>query len=227
MCGRFVSTQSRYALSAYFGVADVVGEELPASYNVAPTDSVYAVAAGRGGRRLGTMRWGLMASWSGGPGRQPRPINARAETLLAKPMFAEALARRRCVVPADGYYEWTRTASASSGEAKQPFFITSADGQPLAFAGLWARWTPPDGAPAVLSCAVVTTAANKTVAALHHRMPALLDADGIDAWLDRSQTDGAELCRLLVPAPIGLLVAKPADPRVNRVANNDPGLIRA
>src|SRR5947209_2931358 len=152
MCGRVVLARPREVLAAMLG-ADAVGEELPPRWNVAPTAALYALAATRSGRRLGTMKWGLVPSWAGAPDEGPRPINARAETLVDKPMFAESLARRRCVIPVDGFYEWERLADGS----RQPWFITPADGAPLLLAGLWDRWCDPKGEqPPLVTCAVVT-----------------------------------------------------------------------
>lgn len=223
MCGRVVSARPPHELAAFFDADNAVTVAPARSYNVAPTDEVYAVAGTGAGRRLGTMRWGLVPSWSPGPGSGPRPVNARAETLLGKPMFDEAFARRRCLVPLDGFYEWRRLPDG----AKQPYFIAPAHGdEPLALAGLWDRWRGGDGA-ALVTCAIVTTEANDTVRPLHDRMPAILPRSAWDEWLDRDAGEPGRLLRLLVPAPEGLLAVRPANRRVNSVANDGPDLLIA
>jgi putative SOS response-associated peptidase YedK len=208
-------------LSVLFG-AELVSEPLPPRYNVAPGAQIYAVAGTRRGRRIGTMSWGLVPSWSEGPRSGPRPINARAETLLERPVFAEALARRRCLVPADGFYEWRELPQG----AKQPYFITARDGTPLAIAGLWDRWRSPDG-EGIVSVALVTTSANAVVADLHDRMPAILPPSAWEAWLGPATVDPAALQELLRPAPPELLKVRPISPRVNSVANDGPELLEA
>jgi len=222
VCGRFVSTQSRYALSEYFNASFADGDdELPPSYNVAPSRQVYTVAGSRSGRRLGLMTWGLMASWTKAGATGRRPINARAESVATNGLFASALARRRCLVPADGFYEWRRHPGV-----RQPFFFASPTGRPLGLAALWDRWQGPDPAdPPLLSFAVVTTAANATVGPLHDRMPALLEGLALDHWLDPSITDPDYLASLLVPAPPDWLTMREVDPRVNNANNDGPELL--
>jgi putative SOS response-associated peptidase YedK len=222
VCGRFVSARPVEVVAAHFEVDEVVVAALPPRYNVAPTALVPAVATGRTGRRLGTMSWGLVPSWAEGPRSGPRPINARAETLAAKPLFAEALVRRRCVIPADGFYEWR---SAPDG-SKQPFYISSAGGSLLAFAALWERWEAP-GSPPLVTCAIVTTAANETIRPFHDRMPAVLVGNTWEEWLDRRLHDHGRLQSLLRPAAPDVLAVAPASPRVNSVANDGPELLSA
>ena len=216
MCGRMVSTTTRAQLVEWFGAGDVVGDELQPSWNVAPGRDVYVVAPSGSGLRLGTMRWGLVASWSDGPSSGPRPFNARAESLLDRPAFADAAARRRCIVPADGFYEWDA--------GRRPFHLSAPDGSPLAFAAVWDRWTSPDGESTV-SVAVVTTPAGPDVAPLHDRMPVILPRAAWPAWLDRGDRDGAAACSLLQPVPAGSLRARPANRVVNHVANDGPQLL--
>jgi putative SOS response-associated peptidase YedK len=223
VCGRIASWRAPADLAAWFGAEQVVGEPLPARYNVAPSDEVYAVAETSRGRRLGTMSWGLVPSWSPDPSAGPRPINARRESLLDKAMFAESLRRRRCLVPADGFYEWTK---GGRGGTRQPYFIAARDGAPLALAGLWDRWTGPDGS-GVVSVVLVTTPANPVVAPLHDRMPAILPEQAWDTWLAPTTGDSATLLALLQPAPADLLEARPASRRVNSVANEGPDLLDA
>ncbi len=156
-----------------------------------------------------------------GPAAGPKPINARAESLLDRPAFADALVRRRCLVPVDGFYEWERLG----GRARQPWFLAPADGRPLALAGLWDRWVAPDG-DALVSVAIVTVAANADVARLHDRMPAVLEEDEWDAWLDSAGgSDVGGLLDLLTSADDGFLQLTPVSTRVNSVANDGPDLL--
>jgi putative SOS response-associated peptidase YedK len=236
VCGRVVSSSSVTQLVDWLHVDDVVTPELAPSWNVAPGRELYVVAdiratGTRAARRLGSMRWGLVPSWSADPSSGPRPINARAESLLERPAFADAVAHRRCVVPVDGFYEWKRLPSGG----RQPFFITHTDerhidggpgqGGPLVLAGLWDRWVSPDGEPLV-TVAIVTVAANEQVAPLHDRMPAVLaDPGDWDRWLDPATVDPDRVTPLLRPAAPGYLTLRPVDPRVNSVAHDDPGLL--
>jgi len=202
--------------------AQIVGEELAPRWNVAPTALIYAVAPTSSGLRLGTMKWGLVPSWAGAPNEGPRPINARAETLLAKPMFAEALGRRRCVVPVDGFYEWERLADGS----RRPWYISPPGGSPLLLAGLWDRWVDPTGdAPPLVTCTIVTTEANEVVAPLHDRMPAVLNTDRCPTWLAPGPGDITGLLAELRPAPPSALQRRPASPRANSTSNDDPELL--
>lgn len=222
MCGRVVSAQPREVLAELLG-AKAVGEELPPRWNVAPAAPLYAVAGTRTGRRLGTMKWGLVPSWAASPNEGPRPINARAETLLDKAVFAEALARRRCIIPVDGFYEWERLGDGS----RRPWYISSPGGAPLALAGLWDRWTGSGDDPPLLTCTIVTTAANEVVSPLHHRMPAILAADQWEAWLAPGPEDLTDRWAQLKPAPPAALGRRPAHPRVNDTRNDDPDLLSA
>lgn len=220
MCGRYVSTHPRRALVEHFAVEEVRTGELRPSYNVAPTDPVPAVAEHGGKRLLGSFRWGLVPPGARRHDQGPRPINARAETLAGRPAFREAFARRRCLLPADGFYEW----QARPGGGRQPWFIRPHHGEVLALAGLWSTWRG-DGEP-LRTCAIVTTPANAVVATLHDRMPAILPAHHWDRWLDPDHADPEELEALLVPAPDDLLEIHPVSSRVNSVRNNDAELIR-
>lgn len=223
MCGRVVAARTRDLLASELGVDEVVGPDLGLRWNVAPTDQLYAVA-GRsepGGvkRRLGTMAWGLVPSWAKGPTSGPRPVNARMESLGDRPHFAGALATRRCLVPVDGFYEWS-----GQGVGRRPHLLTPPDGSVLAIAAVWDRWSGP-GAEAVVSCAVVTTQANDDVASLHDRMPACLQRDDWDEWLDPTNHDEASLLDLLRPPPAGRLVCRPVSRLVNSAANDGPELV--
>ncbi|HSH62225.1 MAG TPA: SOS response-associated peptidase [Acidimicrobiales bacterium] len=220
MCGRVVSSLPRNFLAEHFSAEEVASPELPPSYNTAPGAMLYVVAEGRAGRRVGTMRWGLVPPWADSPERGPRPINAAAETLLSKQAFAEAMrSGRRCLVPVSGFFEFK-----SSPEGKQPYLLTRPDGFPLAMAGLWSRWSL-DGGETVVTFTIVTTAANEDVAPLHDRMPALLTRENWDSWLDRRAQDAGRLCALLAPSLTGSLVHRPVSRRVNDARNDDATLL--
>jgi putative SOS response-associated peptidase YedK len=219
VCGRFTSRTPIDDVVAHFGVDEVVADDLGARYNVAPTDPVYAVVEASGARRLGTMRWGLIPTWADDPRVGSRMINARAETLATKPAFRRLLARRRCLVPADGFYEWR---PAPPGGKKQPVHLRPRGGGLLAFAGLWDSWRSPEG-ERVVSCAIVTTPASEEVAPLHDRMPAVLDPGVWDVWLDPGLDDPEQLSTLLVPSS-GLELVE-VSTAVNDVRNDGPELL--
>jgi len=219
MCGRVVATAAPDFLAAWLWATPSEVAPPPPSWNLAPGALLPVVAAGRSGRRLGAMRWGLVPSWSADPTRGPRPINARAETIAERPAFAGPFARRRCVVPVDGYYEWRRDAGG-----RRPHYVSRIDGSPLALAGVWDRWEGA-GADGMTTCAIVTTSAGDDVAGLHHRMPVSLSADNWDRWLDRSVHQPAELLHLLGPAPAGTLCVREVGPRVNSARHDDPDLL--
>lgn len=223
MCGRYTSFTPVEELARYFGVEEVVAEDLGARYNVAPTDPVYAVARHGGGLRLGTLRWGLVPPWADDLRVGSRLINARAETVAAKSAFRQAFAHRRCLLPADGFYEWQ---PGEGDGARQPWYTRRRDGQPMALAGVWETWRPANGdGERVVSTAIVTTAANETLAPVHHRMPVVLPAEAWPVWLDPDNHDVDTLSRLLVPAPEELLVPVAVAPLVNKVANDGPALV--
>jgi Uncharacterized conserved protein len=219
VCGRYTSARPLRDLAERFLVEEVRTRELPPSYNIAPTDVVYGVATHHGTRLLDSFSWGLIPAWTRNPAAETCPINARAETLTARPLFREAFTRRRCLLPAEGFYEW----QARPGRRKQPYFIRPRDGDLLAFAGLWGTW---HGADEVLrTCAIVTTQANQVVGQLHTRMPVIVPPEHWDRWLDPDQ-EPARLRPLLIPAPETLLEVHPVSTKVNSVRNNEPELIR-
>ena len=225
MCGRYTSTTSAADLAAYFDVDEVVAEELGPRYNVAPTDEVYAVArSSKGPTRLGTFRWGLVPSWAEDVRVGARMINARAESLVDKPAFRRPFERYRCIVPADGFYEWQVVAGRKK---KQPWHISRADGDVLAFAGLWSSWRPQRGSDEgrVTSCAIITTDANEAIRPLHDRMPVILPPDAWAAWLDPANDDVEDLRGLLVPAPDELLRLTMVGDAVSNVRNDGPHLL--
>lgn len=236
MCGRYVAATPLATLAAHFDAQLADGALLEPNFNVAPTDEVAAVACGAGGeRRLGRIQWGLIPSWSSpgvsGGGRvtagarvgsaRPPLINARAETIGSKSAFRTAFIRRRCLLPADAFYEWERV-----GNARRPWLIRAVDRSTLAFAGVWetCRTSGPAG-PRLTSCAIVTTTANATVRPVHDRMPVIVSRDQWDDWLDPEETDPDALQSLLRPAPDDLLERYRVSSAVNGVTRNDPTLV--
>jgi len=223
MCGRFVAASDPDGLVKFFIVDDRIAEERPPSWNVAPTASVLAVVEHEQRRLLVSFRWGLVPSWASDAKVGNRMINARAETLADKPAYREAFARRRCLIPADGFYEWQRADDGS----RLPFLAVARDGQPLALAGLWSTWRPTTDEQPLRTCTIVTTRANDDVAHLHDRMPVVLPAERWDSWLDRSVRDTAHLQHLLTPPAPGLLALRPVSTAVNDVRNDHAGLVDA
>lgn len=224
MCGRYVSATPPDQIASYF---DTEAPEalLERSYNVAPTQDVYAVLADGGVRHLDAFHWGLVPSWAKDAKIGSRMINARAESLAEKGAFKAAFKRRRCIVPADGFYEWRKDPNAPKGK-KQPFFIHRPDGKPYAFAGLWEVWRGPDKDQEPLrSLTIVTTTANGPMGEVHDRMPVILPEDAWDTWLDRENEDLDLLGRLLVPAAPTLIAMHPISTEVNNVRNDGPQLI--
>jgi putative SOS response-associated peptidase YedK len=230
VCGRYTSVTPSAALARYFDVDEVVADDLGARYNVAPTQEVYAVARRTATTRLGSLRWGLVPSWADDPRMGSRLINARAESVAERPAFRQAFARRRCLVPADGFYEWQADAARTT---RQPWYIRYRDGQSLAFAGLWESWRPRGGVGTddvgqderIVSATIVTTTANEALSDLHDRMPVVLGPASWEAWLDPTNDDVAALQRLLVPAPPQLFERLAVRPLVNNVANEGPELL--
>ncbi len=225
MCGRYVAATPPDQLAGLFGVTDIRAGDLGPHWNVAPTMDVYAVAEGSDGeRRLGAFRWGLVPWFSKGPAGAAKMINARAETVAEKPSFRRALERRRCILPADGFYEWLRT-----GKEKLPHLFAAADGSVLGFAGLWEAWRPkddPDAEP-LRTCTILTTSANATMQPIHDRMPVVLPPEAWDLWLDPTLRSPSDVAYLLVPAPDGLLVRRAVSTRVNNVKNDDAELLNS
>ena len=215
MCGRFALHSPLATLLEQFE-ASAAGVAWEPRYNVAPTQPVAAVRVEAGERRVARLRWGLVPRWAREVGEGPLLINARAESAASKPAFREALRRRRCLVPADGFYEWER-----SGRARLPLLFSAPDGAPLAMAGIWERWSRPGAAP-VESCAVLTTAASGVVAPLHDRMPALIPRAAFERWLDPGLRDPQAIADLLAPPPDAALRALPLEPWVNDVRHEGP-----
>ena len=236
MCGRYAATKHPDQLVEEFEVDAVQADDLPADFNVAPTKNVYAILSRDVSevglqRQLRSVRWGLVPSWAKDPAIGAKLINARVETLGQKPAFRRALAVRRCLLPADGYFEWYRSQSRTAGSAggKQPFYIHSRDGRTLAMAGLYEIWRDPgvdqdDPAGLRWTATVITTAANADVRHIHDRMPLLIPAEGWSRWLDPS-LEPPGISDLLEPVTVGLLTAYPVGTAVNRVSNNGPALL--
>ena len=205
----------------WFEVDDRRTDELPASYNVAPTMPVYAVAEHAGRRHLVSFRWGLVPSWADDGKVGSRMINARVETVADKPAYRTALQRRRCLIPADGFYEWRVDASG-----RTPFYIHRGGDAPLAFAGLWEAWKQPDG-QWLRTCTIVTTAAAPRLRPLHERMPIVLPAATWERWLDRDERRIPAVLPLLARPATDDLVWHPVGTAVNNVRNDRPELIAA
>lgn len=223
MCGRFVSSTGPADLASHFGAETIVGD-VPARWNVAPTARVWVVHDADSRRTLETMRWGLVPSWADGPAVGNRMFNARAETVTTKPAYRAAARRRRCIVPADGFYEWTAVAGHSR---KQAWYFHHADGSPLAMAGLWEIWgASPDEHDALRTCTVVTTNADAVVAPVHDRMPLILSDDLINGWLDPSATNPDEVSAMLARSEPHQLVAHAVGSAVNNARNDGPELVR-
>lgn len=222
MCGRFVALTDPDGLARFLVVDDRVAADRAPSYNVAPTHPVYAAVEEAARRTLVTLRWGLLPPWADDPAAGPPMINARAETAARKPAFREAFAHRRCLIPADGYYEWR----LGPGGSKVPHYVHAPDGRPLALAGVWSSWRGQGPSPATLrTCAIVTTAANAPLSALHHRTPAVLPRRAWDEWLDPGHPDPPALTRLLRPVPDDALVFHAVGQEVNSPRFDHPGLI--
>jgi len=224
MCGRMTQQTSPSEIARIFDAELRDPDEQAAlgpRFNVAPTQPVRVVVQRDDGRSVELHRWGLVPSWSKGPGQVgARLINARVETVSTNPSFRASLLGRRCIVPADGFYEWRR-----EGRAREPFLIRPTDGQTLAFAGLWAPWRDPASGEWLLSASVVTTAADETVAQLHDRMPVILRPAAWLPWLDPQLRDGQALEHLLHEQSRRRLELVAVSPRVNSPHNEGPELV--
>jgi putative SOS response-associated peptidase YedK len=217
MCGRYVITSAPEALRRLFGYAEI--PNFPPRYNVAPTQPVPVVLQEQGVRHFHLMRWGLLPAWVKDPRKFALVINARTETVRDKPAFRNALQRRRCLLPADGYYEWQERAGR-----KVPFFIHPRARGPMAFAGLAETWTGPNGEE-LDTVAILTAAAPPLMAALHNRVPVTIAPADFVRWLDCMSFDAEAAMALAVPPPPGAFAWHEVSTEVNRVANDDPQLI--
>lgn len=220
MCGRYTLTTPEDELVEVFGVPPVEFEYQP-RYNIAPTQVVPVVAEDEEGRRMGLLRWGLVPHWADDPSIGSRMINARSETVADKPAFREAFRRRRCLVPADGFYEWEKR----EGGAKVPHWIHRPSRRPFAFAGLWERWRAPEG-ELLHTFTILTTDASPSLRTIHPRMPVIVPEESWRTWCDRDAPAG-ELRELLKPFPDEALTEHAVSGRVNTPANDDPGLIES
>ena len=220
MCGRFVQSQPASVYAEYFGVDSVVGEPLTPSFNVAPTDAIYAVAEHEAQRQLGSLRWGLLPWFAKDRKMAAGAINARVETVNEKATFRDSFERRRCLIPADGFYEWERKA-----KGKLPHYIYAADGSPLALAGLWASWADPETGERLRTCTIITGRPNGLVARLHDRMPVAIPPGLWDRWLDGRQRDPEVIRALLDEVTSPEMGEHAVSTLVNKVQNNVPELI--
>jgi putative SOS response-associated peptidase YedK len=218
MCGRFAFYSPHEAVIRLFGVA--AAPAIEPRYNIAPTQFIATVREPGGPREVAMLYWGLVPSWAKEKSVGARMINARSETLAEKPSFRNALRRRRCLVPADGYYEWQRT-----GAVKQPYFIAFDDGQPFGMAGLWERWRDPATGELLESCCIVTTAPAPAVAHVHDRMPVIVPPEAHAEWLDPRNEATDRLARLFQPCPRPDLHARAVSRRVNDARNQGAELV--
>jgi putative SOS response-associated peptidase YedK len=219
MCGRYCITTAPEAIRRLFRYPEQ--PNFPPRYNVAPTQPVPIVRIAEGRRQFALVRWGLIPAWVKDPKGFTLLINARAESANDKPAFRNAMKRRRCLFPADGFYEWKPVRNG-----KQPYLAHPAGGGPMAFAGLWETWMGPNGEE-METAAIVTTQANAEMASVHHRAPVIVAPDQFDFWLDCANVDEKMALEVCVPAPDGSMAVREVSPAVNRVANDSPELIAA
>lgn len=221
MCGRFTLRTPSAQLARHFHLPEISGFDPPLEprFNIAPSQKVVAIrAAGGGGREMVMLRWGLVPSWAEDPGIGNRLINARADSVHQKPSFRTAFRRRRCLVAADGFYEWQSTAGQ-----KQPYHFSLGNQRVFGFAGLWEAWER--NGQAIESCTLITTEANETVAPVHNRMPVILAETDYDTWLDPGIQDSEKLLPLLCPFHAEPLIATPVGRWVNAPAHEGPRCI--
>ncbi len=219
MCGRYTLKTPVNALAEWFDLDDYPSSLTP-SYNVAPTQEVAAILEEGEERKLETFRWGLIPSWAKDPSIGNKMINARAETVSEKPSFRSAFKKRRCLIVADGFYEWQKTDGG-----KQPFHIKLSDSSPFAFAGLWETWDK-DGEE-IRSCSIITTDANYLMNEIHHRMPVILHPENYGVWLDSGFEEKETLMDLLKPYPSDQMEAYAVSRRVNKPSNNEPSVLES
>jgi len=218
MCGRYTLRTPKERIKREFQLQEEPSVE--ARFNITPTQNVLAVRQRADGRVAAELKWGLIPSWAKDASMGARLINARSETVTEKPSFREAFKRRRCIIPADGIYEWQRT-----GGLKQPFFFRMSDDSVFGFAGLWDRWKD-EGGEVIESCAILTTDANSLFRSAHDRMPVILHPDAYDEWLDDDVRNVEALKELLRPYPSSEMVAYPVSTRVNSPQSQGEDLIK-
>ncbi len=217
MCGRFSITGDLDFYAEYFGVDEVVTKPLEKSWNVAPTDPVYVIAERDGERQLASMRWGLVPHWA--PDTKSIHINARSETVATTAAFRDSFARKRCLIPADGFYEWE-----PAEQGRTPHWVYRADGHPMVFAGIWASRIDPKTEEWHRTCSIITTQAKGTISSIHDRMPVALVSSVWDAWLDRDLRDLETTNSLLQPIDPDAVMEHVVSRNVNSVRNNNPDL---
>ncbi len=217
MCGRFTLTCNSEIIAETFGVADV--PEISPRYNIAPSTMIGTIVGEGSGadRRFQSMKWGLIPSWAKDDKNASKLINARAETLTEKPSFRNAFKHRRCLIPADGFYEWK-----TEGKSKQPYYFRRKNRHPFAFAGLWERWQSPNGT--LISCTIITGEANEIMRPIHHRRPIILSPEDYDRWLDPNLA-GEDLMTCLQTYDGGEMELFPVSKQVNNPANQGSELI--
>ena len=218
MCGRYASTLPPEMMVELYRLLNSI--ELVPRYNIAPTQPIAAIWEAHGRREAHFARWGLVPGWVKDPRDFPLLVNARMETMAEKPAFRDALKHGRCIIPASGYYEW----HTNPDKSKQPYYITLEDGAPMALAGVYASWMGPNGEE-IDSVATITVPTNQQLSDIHHRMPAILRGDEIDAWLNVRDVRAAEAAQLALPLEDGALKFHPVSTRVNSARDDDPGLI--
>lgn len=217
MCGRFSLTGDLDFYASYFHVDEVVTEPLERSWNVAPTDRVYVIAEREGTRQLGTMRWGLIPHWA--KDTRSIHINARSETVHTTSAFRDSFSRKRCLIPADGFYEWEPPE-----QGRTPHWVYKADGHPMAFAGIWATRIDADTGEWHRTCSILTAASEGPIAEIHDRMPVSLVPEVWDSWLDRDLRDPEAVRSLIQPADPDNIMEHTVSSRVNSVRNNSSDL---
>jgi putative SOS response-associated peptidase YedK len=219
MCGRYASTLPPEMMVELFKLLKSI--DIIPRYNIAPTQPVVAIWEAEGRREPHFARWGFVPGWVKDPREFPLLVNARAEGMEGKPAFRDALRHGRCIVPASGYYEW----HTGPDKKKQPYYITRADGQPMALAGLYATWSGPNGED-VDSVATITVSANPQLSVIHDRMPAILmDEAAQDDWLNVREVEARQAAQMALPLNDGVLKFHPVSRRVNSARDDDPGLI--
>lgn len=221
MCGRFVGYRNLDELKEIFPI-DRAACEVTANYNIAPSQEILVIFRHQGENRLDKFHWGLVPFWAKDPSIGNRMINARAETVAEKPSFKNAFKKRRCLIIADGFYEW----QGPKGN-KQPMFITLPDKKPFGFAGLWETWSPKDRDLPHRSCTIITTEACDAMRDIHHRMPVILRPEAYEPWLNPDIQDVNQLINILQNELLTDLVGYPVSKRVNSTRNNDPSCIDA
>jgi len=219
MCGRFVQYSCLEILQKTYDIQTVTCDVMP-NYNIAPTQEILSVIRHDGENRLGKIHWGLVPSWANDLSGASKLINARAETVMEKPSFRGAFQRRRCLIPADGYYEWKR-----ENGYKQPWYFEQVSGGPLAFAGLWETWKRKDD-QAYHSCTIITTSASKSVMAIHDRMPVIIPPGMHDSWLNPEPGDPEQLAAILRECHVRRMKSYPVATGVNDVKHNNPDCIQ-